>query len=310
MTQIGAAYLAAEGFEAPLAQELARRGARLEAWHGRLALSPDPPVPAAWALNAWIAPRLLAIASIGDAAGQLRGLQRNWAAYAPLHHRRSALIADRLPHVSARPLAFPAAAPTAPLGSWTLLTPDTLLASPACTSPFANGEAAFVEDRTGPPSRASLKLWEALALARHWPEPGETCLDFGAAPGGWTWALARLGARVTAVDKAPLDPAIAAMDGVTCLRESAFGIDPARWRAEHGVIDWLVCDVIAYPARSLRMVRGWIEAGAARNIICTLKFQGEEDYPVADAFAAIPGGMVRHLAHNRHELTFLWPWMG
>jgi 23S rRNA (cytidine2498-2'-O)-methyltransferase len=303
---VGAAYLAQEGFEAPLAAELARRGVVIDRWHGRLALSADPPVPAAWALNAWTAPRVLPITSIGDAANQLRAMQRNWAAHVPLHHRRSALIAERLPHVSAKPLAFPAAAPTAPLGSWTLLLTDTLLASPTCTSPFPNGEAVFVEDREGPPSRAYLKLWEALALLRRWPGPGETCLDFGAAPGGWTWALARLGASVTAVDKAPLDPAIAAMPGVTALQESAFGIDPVRWREAHGVADWLVCDVIAYPARSLRMVRAWIEAGAVRTIVCTLKFQGEDDYPVADDAATIPGATVRHLSHNRHEVTFVW----
>jgi 23S rRNA (cytidine2498-2'-O)-methyltransferase len=304
---IRAAYLAAEGFEAPLAEELARRGATLHAWHGRLALSTDAPVPCAWALNAWQAPVTLPVASIGDAAAKLRAIQRNWVSYAPLHHRRAALIAERLPHVSAKPLAFPAAAPTAPLGSWTLLLHDTLLASAGCTSPFPHGEARFVEDREGPPSRAYLKLWEALALLRRWPQPGEACLDLGAAPGGWTWALAKLGARVTAIDKAALDPAIAGMDGVTALTESAFALDPARWRATHGVVDWLVCDVIAYPARSLRMIRGWIEAGAARNIVCTLKFQGETDHEAAEGFAAIPGGAVRHLWHNKHELTFLWP---
>ena len=26
----------------------------------------------------------------------------------------------------------------------------------------------------------------------------------------------------------------------------------------------------------------------------------------AEAFAAIPGGQVVHLFHNKHELTFLW----
>ncbi|WP_144185363.1 SAM-dependent methyltransferase [Elioraea rosea] len=304
---IASAYLAAEGFEAPLEEELARRGARIAAWHGRLALSPDAPVPAAWALNAWTEPDTIPIASIGDAANRLRAIQRNWAAYAPLHHRRAALIVDRLPHVSAKPLVFPAAAPAAPLGSWTLLEPGTLLASAACTSPFPNGEAHFVEDREGPPSRAYLKLWEAFALLRRWPAPGEIGLDLGAAPGGWTWVLAKLGARVTAIDKAPLDPAIAALDGVGALRESAFAIDPPAWVSGHGIVDWLVCDVIAYPQRSLRMIRAWIEANAVRNIVCTLKFQGETDHDAAEGFAAIAHGRLLHLFHNKHELTFLWP---
>lgn len=304
---IAAAYLAAPGFERELAEELARRGARLVRWHGRLALSPDPPVPAAWAVNVWLAPREHAIASIADAARQLRAIQRNWAMYAPLLHRRAALIAARLPHVSAKPLVFPAAAPTAPLGGWTLLAPDRLLASPACTSPFPNGEARFVEDRTGPPSRAYLKLWEALALLRRWPGPGALCLDLGAAPGGWTWALARLGARVLAVDKAPLDPRVAQLPGVEVRQGSAFALDPVAWRRAHGPLDWLVSDVVAYPARLLRLVRRWIDAGAVRNLVCTVKFQGPTDHAAAEAFAAIPGAWLRHLWHNRHELTFAWP---
>ncbi|WP_019016115.1 SAM-dependent methyltransferase [Elioraea tepidiphila] len=301
---IAAGYLAAEGFERPLAEELARRGVTVAAWHGRLALSPDPPVTAAWALNTWRTPRVETIASIADAAARLRAVQRNWAAYAPLHHRRATLIAARLPHVSAKPIAFPAPAPTAPLGSWTLLDPTTLLASRDCTSPFPNGEARFVEDRTGPPSRAYLKLWETLCLLRRWPAPGETCLDLGAAPGGWTWALAELGARVVAVDKAPLDPTVAALPGVSARRASAFGLDPAAWRREHGPADWLFSDVIAYPARLLRLVRAWIAAEAARNIVCTLKFQGETDHAAAEAFAAIPGAWLRHVWHNKHELMF------
>lgn len=301
---IGAAYLAAPGFERVLADDLARRGVAVEAWHGRLALGTGSSVATPWALNIWTAPRCETIASIADAASRLRAIQRNWAAYAPLHHRRATLIAERLPHVSAKPIVFPAAAPIAPLGSWTLLAPDTLLASPDCTAPFPNGEARFVEDRTGPPSRAYLKLWETLCLLRQWPAPGETCLDLGAAPGGWTWALAQLGARVVAVDKAPLDRAVAALPGVEAQQESAFALDPGAWRAANGRADWLFSDVIAYPARLLRLVRAWIDADAARNLVCTIKFQGETDHAAADAFAAIPDAWVRHLSHNRHELMF------
>src|SRR5204862_3812711 len=139
------------------------------------------------------------------AAQALRASQRNWAMYAPLHHRRAKLIEERLPHVSAKPIVFPAAAPTAPLGSWTLLAPDRLLAAQRCSSPFANGEVAFVEDGSGPPNRAYLKLWEALVRLGRWPQPGERCLDLGASPGGWAYVLAKLGARVLAVTKATID---------------------------------------------------------------------------------------------------------
>ena len=53
---IRSAYLAADGFEQPLAEELARAGVGVSTWHGRLAISPDPPHPAAWAMDVWTAP--------------------------------------------------------------------------------------------------------------------------------------------------------------------------------------------------------------------------------------------------------------
>lgn len=297
---IASAYLAAEGFEAELAEELRRARRRVTAWHGRLALSPDPPAHAAWALECWTAPAEIAVPSVKAGADALRAIQRNWACYATAHHRRSTLITERLPPVKARPLAFPEPAPTGHLGAWTLLAPDRMLASPTKTSPFVNGEVAFVEDKEGPPSRAYLKLWEALTRLGRYPGPGDRCLDLGAAPGGWTWVLARLGAQVAAVDKAAMDPGVAAMRGVTVRAESAFGLDP---RTEPKV-DWLFSDVICYPARLLALVRRWIEADAARNLVCTIKFQGETDHEAAEAFAGIPGAVVFHGAHNKHELTF------
>lgn len=293
------AYLAPEGLEAVLAEELARAGARISAWHGRLALSPDPPVASAWALDIWTAPREIPVASIRSAAAALRAMQRNWSAYEAAHHRRMALVADALPPVKARPLEFPAPAPAAHLGAWTLLAPGLMLASPTKSSPFVNGECRFVEDRAGPPSRAYLKLWEACTRLGAHPGPGEACIDLGAAPGGWTWALARLGARVTAVDKADLASAVAAMPGVSLRRESAFALAPEP-------VDWLFSDVIAYPARLLALVRRWIAADAARHIVCTVKFQGATDHDAAAAFAAIPGARLAHLFHNKHELTFAW----
>ena len=189
----------------------------------------------------------------------------------------------------------------APLGSWTLIEEGTLLAAAHCSSPFPNGEARFVEDKTAPPSRAYLKLWEALTLAREHPAPGALCLDLGSSPGGWSWALARLGARVISVDKAPLEPRIAAMPGIEIRRESAFGLDPRAL----GPIDWLFSDVICYPRRLLGLVERWIAAGTCRRFVCTLKFQGATDHAAARDFAAIPGSRLMHLHHNKHELTWI-----
>ncbi len=299
MDAIGAAYLAAEGLEASLLGELAAAGIAISSWHGRLAMSPDPPIASAWALDVWTAPALYSVASVKSAADILRGMQRNWAAYGVEHHRRMALIEARLPPVKARRLVFPEAGPSAHLGAWTLLAPDLMLASPTKTSPFVNGECLFVEDRVGPPSRAYLKLWEACTRLGQWPQPGESCIELGASPGGWTWALARLGAGVTAIDRAPLDPAVAAMPGVTWRVGDAFGVVPER-------ADWLFSDIIAYPDRLTEMLTTWIASGEVARIICSIKFQGETDHAAAQALAAIPGAQLHHLFHNKHELTFLW----
>jgi 23S rRNA (cytidine2498-2'-O)-methyltransferase len=296
---IGSAYLAAEGFEDELATELTRRGAAISDRHGRLILSPDKPVRAAWALDVWTDPREIGVPTVKAAADALRAMQRNWGSYGAAHHRRMALIQERLPPVKASPLSFPRSAPGSHLGAWTLLSPDRLLASAVKSSPFINGECQFVEDHIGPPSRAYLKLWEALVRFGRWPAAGEQCLDLGASPGGWTWVLAKLGADVTAVDKAPLDPVVAAMPGVSQRLDSAFALPPEP-------VDWLFSDVIAYPNRLLALVRRWIDAGAARYVVCTIKFQGGTDHEAAEAFAAIPGSRVIHLFHNKHELTFLW----
>ncbi len=292
------AYLAPEGYVGDLLVEL---GPAVSAVLGRLVLAEGPPRPAAWVANLWHEPQRIPIKSIGDAAQKLCAIQRNWALYSHAHHRRAALIAERLPKVSAKPLVFGAPAPTAPLGSWTLLDADTVLAAARCSSPFPNGEMSFVEDRAAPPSRAYLKLWELFTLLGEKPRPGELCLDLGSSPGGWTWVLQSLGARVISVDKAPLDPRIAALPGVTMRRESAFALEPQKI----GGIDWLFSDVVCYPRRLLALVERWVAAGNCRRFVCTLKFQGPTDHETARSFAAIPGSRLLHLHHNKHELTWI-----
>ena len=296
-------YLAPENYTGELRAELARAGMAIVAEHDRLLIGAGDAYPAAWAQNVWYDVQDLAVPSIKCAARTLRGMQRNWALL-PTDgpYRRARLIADQLPHVGFKPLTFPRAPPAAPLGGWTLLAPDRMLAAPATASPFPHGEPSFVADRDGPPNRAYLKLWEALTVLGVRPAPGATCLDLGAAPGGWSHVLADLGATVTAVDKAPLDARVAARPNVTERRESAFGLRPR----EVGPVDWLVSDVVCYPDRLLELIRRWRDSGMARNVIATIKFQGETDFDAVDAFKAIPGGRLMHLYHNKHELTFAW----
>jgi 23S rRNA (cytidine2498-2'-O)-methyltransferase len=295
----GAAYLAADGYERQLRDELARAGVKVKAEHGRLFRTNKPDIGAAWAANTWRDPIEIPITSIGHAASQLKAIQRNWVAYAPEHTGRARLIVEKLPYVSAKPIEFDRPMARAPLGSFTLLAPDRMLVSADCASPFSNGEAEFVEDRAGPPSRAYLKLWEALVRIDHRPGPGDTVLDLGASPGGWTWLLAKTGANVIAVDKAPLAANVGAMRNVRWHEGSAFALEPS----EIPSVAWLFSDIICYPERLLRLVQKWRAAGV-QNMVCTIKLQGETDYAAIDAFKAEPGAEVFHSSHNRHELTF------
>lgn len=300
------AFLAPRGFAPVLQEELHRHGVRILACRDRLFLTEDMPEMAAWqpvwAQNIWLNPRFVPVSSIKDAARQLTSVQRNWHLYSTAHHRRAALIAQTLPHVSSRPLNFSSQLPQAPLGSWTLWEENCLLASPACTSLFPDGEVHFNEDRIHPPSRAYLKLWELFTLIpAAIPPAGALCLDLGAAPGGWSWVLASLGARVFAIDKAPLAPEVAAMPNVESCLGSGFGLDPRH----AGAVDWLFSDMICYPERLLEVIERWNRLGQCRNFVCTVKCQGSTDYEVLDRFAAIPGSRLLHLSCNKHELTWV-----
>lgn len=293
-------YLAAPGCEEDLLEELGRAGARVAGHYGRLVLAEAGPKRAAWASNVWLDPRVATIASIADAARILLAEQRQWVHLPTSEHRRARLIEDRLPRVEVEPLGFGSRPPPAVLGSWTLLNAGELLYSPKCTSPFPHGEIAFVEDRRAPPSRAYLKLWELFTLTGIRPRPGDLCLDLGSSPGGWTWVLAQLGAQVISVDKAPLDPRVARLKGVHFEQRSAFAIDPAT----HRPVDWLLCDVICYPERLFTYIERWATLGKARNLVCTLKFQGDTDHETARRFARVRGSRIAHLHHNKHELTW------
>jgi 23S rRNA (cytidine2498-2'-O)-methyltransferase len=292
-------YLAPPGLEAEVLREVG------PAWHqhGRLILCAGPPRASVWAQDVWLAPQHQRIASINEAANALRAVQRNWVPLGDAHHRRLSLVGEALPPIKARAWTFPSPLPDAPMGAYTLLSRDRLLFSATRSSPFPHGEIEFAEDREGPPSRAYRKLWEVFTLLQQHPAPGERCIDMGASPGGWTWVLAKLGAQVTSVDKAPLAPEIAALRNVRSIVGSAFAQRPEDHA--HAPFDWFFSDVICYPARLLAMVQAWMAAGAAKRFVCTIKFQGETDHETVAAFAAIPGSRLLHLAHNRHELTWV-----
>jgi 23S rRNA (cytidine2498-2'-O)-methyltransferase len=203
--------------------------------------------------------------------------------------------------VAAAPLVFPSPAPSAPLGAWALVGPGELIASARCTSPFPDGQIRFVEDHARPPSRAYLKLWEAFTLAGRYPRPGDRCVDLGSSPGGWTWALERLCARVVSVDKAPIDERLMRLTRVRYVKDSAFAVDPTKM----GRVDWLVSDVICYPARTVKLVCRWLAVHPGASFVVTVKLQGVTDTTPLRDLEAIGDARLVHLSHNKHELTWI-----
>ncbi len=288
--------LAAEDFQRPLQEEV---GSRLIEQRGRLFFLSGKATPV-WAQNVWLKPEKFEFKSISEAAKHLRAIQRNWWLFSTGTHRRAQLIQDALPPLKPKTVKFLAPLPTSSLGSFTLVNENTLLYSAECTSPIPNGEILFEENKTDPPSRAYLKLWELFTLEQKMPKPGERVLDLGSSPGGWTWVLDQLGCEVISVDKAPLADTLKLSKRVKYLSESAFGLDPKSI----GKVDWLFSDVICYPERLLELVRKWIDADAAANFVCTIKFQGPTNFAAIAEFQKIPGAKIRHLNNNRHELTW------
>jgi 23S rRNA (cytidine2498-2'-O)-methyltransferase len=166
------------------------------------------------------------------------------------------------------------------------------------------GDAPVAIDRA-PPSRAYQKLEEAFAWMGTAPRAGETCVDLGAAPGGWTATLVKHGARVLAVDRAPLAPALARHPRVTTVIGNAFTYVPPT------PVDWLVCDVVCEPPRSLALCDAWLSGGLCRNLVVTVKFKGRAGYGVLGDLGALFARLrpafarVKQLAHNKNEVTVM-----
>lgn len=170
-----------------------------------------------------------------------------------------------------------------------------------CLSRLPAGAARVPVDRR-PPSRAYRKLLEAEIHLGRWIGRAETCVDLGAAPGGWTCIALDRGARVVAVDRAPLRADLMASPRLTFVRGDAFRYEPER------PADWLLCDVIAFPKRTLELIERWLARRLCRSFCVTVKFKGEADDGSLEELKRIlarraPEHAVRALANNKNEVT-------
>ncbi len=96
---------------------------------------------------------------------------------------------------------------------------------------FPGGSRYLAQDEPETISRAGAKIAEALHYLRlHCPvpPPGAHWLELGACPGGMTSELLARGQRVTAIDRAPLDPRLDGRAGLTFVLGDATPLHSAR----------------------------------------------------------------------------------
>lgn len=160
------------------------------------------------------------------------------------------------------------------------------------------------------PSRSALKLEEALLRFCGPGRPAglHTAVDLGAAPGGWSWQLARLGIKVTGVDHGRLDADLINEYPVRHVVGDAF-----TWRPERPV-DLVVCDVVDKPARTLALMQKWLRQGWARTALFNLKLPMARRYRETEILLGrLQEGLERqypqaviqaaHLYHDREEIS-------
>lgn len=259
-----------------------------------------------WARTVMLEPFFLNFKTIGEAANNLKEIQRNWAPYQYTCFRRAQLIQEKLPYINLKDRKFPVKIPQSPIGLYTLIDENNLIASAKTTSFLPAGSLPFIEDHENPPSRAYLKIQESLTMANllngtPLPDSNSRCFEAGACPGGWTWVLINLGAQVYAVDRAELAPELMSNPLVKFKAHDAFTLKPE----EIGPIDWLFSDVICYPERLFEWINMWLKYNPNLNMICTIKMQGSINWPLIQQFADIPGSKIVHLNYNKHELTWI-----
>ncbi len=192
-----------------------------------------------------------------------------------------------------------------PWRAWWCVAPLTdgppLLAWP---SSFPGGRA-LGEEQGDAPSSAHRKLEEAMAWLGLRPGERDLVLDLGAAPGGWSSVALACGARVVAVDRAELDPRVAAHPRLTHLKKDAFG-DLSDYAPS-----WLLCDVIAAPERSFELARRALQRRGLTALVVTLKLKRPAAFDVVKAARALaqktPGwwGRCKNLVGNKLEVTLL-----
>ncbi len=173
---------------------------------------------------------------------------------------------------------------------------------------WLGGQRRMADDAAAP-SRSYLKTEEAYVVLGREPAEGETVVDLGAAPGGWSYSAAKRGARVIAVDNGPLKGGALDHPLIEHRREDAFRFRPAAGERP----DWLFCDMVEDPRRVLELVTQWTRGRRCRHFVVNLKFGHADALALLDHVARSSESPlrdcavahVRHLFHDREEFTLV-----
>jgi hypothetical protein len=184
---------------------------------------------------------------------------------------------------------------------WSLMQARDLL------DPFPGGEHRMPFDAAAP-SRSYLKVEEAFDIMGRLPRKGERVVDLGASPGGWSYAFLKRGCEVLAVDRGPLKIPDRHPSGGRLRHLLVDGVGfrlPREWERA----DWLACDMLVPPGKTLGLLRRWLEEGRIRRFIVNFKIPQQHPdailQPVEEMLREIPGlhFRIRQLYHDRREVT-------
>lgn len=156
------------------------------------------------------------------------------------------------------------------------------------------------------PSRSYLKVEEAFTVFGREPSSDEIVVDLGAAPGGWSYAAAKRGATVFAIDNGPLKKGAAKNKLINHIREDAFFYKPET------PVDWLFCDMVEDPFRVIKLIKTWLKKKLCRYVIINCKYGFADPFRIlmvaksTEGFKDLAEKIIcRHLFHDRDEVTIM-----
>lgn len=171
---------------------------------------------------------------------------------------------------------------------------------------FPGGRQRYKKPKDAP-ARSALKLTEALSWSPYGPGSGDTCVDLGAAPGGWTQVLLERRCRVIAVDPGRLAPHL--VGRAEHLRQNAFTYEPET------PVDWVLCDMAYRPLEVAALLAKWGRRRWAQFLLANIKLPMAKRVEMLRRVREIletggwTGMRIKQLYHDREEVT-LCAWRG